>query len=218
MCGASSGSAGVANGNCSASITGSLKFTGSDVSHFGYGILSFSFECYFRTAPGYNLLVAGEWLDPADATACRAWVQDTIAALQPFAAGRTYVNYGTADFVAEELSVGDFVLVNEPRLSSIVATTPPGGDRSLNQAVKRDIDTSRVSFERCYSQIEKGPGYLRLSNGVLRGPLVGAINLSNIVLGAFRCARVGYHVDAGHEAVGQGGQIWPGATQLGRHE
>ena len=47
--------------------------------------------------PGYNLLVAGEWLDPADATACRAWVQDTIAALQPFAAGRTYVNYGTAE-------------------------------------------------------------------------------------------------------------------------
>lgn len=35
-----------------------------------------------------------------------------------------------------------------------------------------------------------------------RGPLVGALNLSNIVLGAFRCARVGYHIDAGHEGQG----------------
>ncbi|MCX7304671.1 MAG: DUF3971 domain-containing protein [Hyphomicrobiales bacterium] len=68
----------------------------------------------------------------------------------------------------------DFVVVNEPRLSSIVSTTPPGGDRSLSQAVKRDIDTSRVSFERLYSQIEKGPGYVRLSEGILRGPLLGA--------------------------------------------
>ena len=73
-----------------------------------------------------------------------------------------------------QVDARDFVLVNEPRLSSIVSTTPPGGDRSLNQAVKRDIDTSRVNFERCYSQIEKGPGYLSLSNGILRGPLVGA--------------------------------------------
>lgn len=73
-----------------------------------------------------------------------------------------------------QVDARNFVLVNEPRLSSIVSTTPPGGDRSLNQAVKRDIDTSRVAFERCYSQIEKGPGYLSLSNGVLRGPLVGA--------------------------------------------
>jgi hypothetical protein len=68
----------------------------------------------------------------------------------------------------------DFVLVNEPRLGSVVSTTPPGGDRSLNQAVKRDIDTSRVHFERCYSQIEKGTGYLRLSDGILRGPVLGA--------------------------------------------
>jgi len=73
-----------------------------------------------------------------------------------------------------QVDARNFILVNEPRLGSIVSTTPPGGDRSLNQAVKRDIDTSRVAFERCYSQIEKGTGYLTLSNGVLRGPLVGA--------------------------------------------
>ncbi|MEP9389331.1 AsmA-like C-terminal region-containing protein [Mesorhizobium sp. KR9-304] len=81
---------------------------------------------------------------------------------------------GTDGPMTGQVDARDFVLVNEPRLSSIVSTTPPGGDRSLNQAVKRDIDTSRVNFERCYSRIEKGPGYLRLSDGVLRGPLVGA--------------------------------------------
>ena len=73
-----------------------------------------------------------------------------------------------------QVDARDVFQVNEPRLSSIVSTTPPGGERSLNQAVRRDIDTSRVAFERCYSQIEKGPGYLNLSNGILRGPLVGA--------------------------------------------
>ncbi len=73
-----------------------------------------------------------------------------------------------------ELLASNFVIVNEPRLGSIVSTTPPGGDRSLNQAVRRDIDTSRVSFERLFSEIEKGDGYLQLANGVLRGQLVGA--------------------------------------------
>ncbi|HEY6633353.1 MAG TPA: hypothetical protein VIZ90_18025 [Rhizobiaceae bacterium] len=73
-----------------------------------------------------------------------------------------------------QVDARNFFLVNEPRLSSIVSTTPPGGDRSLNQAVKRDIDTSRVQFERLYSQVDKGPGYLSTANGVLRGPLVGA--------------------------------------------
>jgi hypothetical protein len=84
------------------------------------------------------------------------------------------LNGGADGPMTGKVDARDFVLVNEPRLSSIVSTTPPGGDRSLNQAVRRDIDTSRVAFERCYSAIEKGPGYLSLSNGVLRGPLVGA--------------------------------------------
>ena len=35
-----------------------------------------------------------------------------------------------------------------------------------------------------------------------RGPFVGALTLSGIELGAFRCARVGYHLD--HECQGQG--------------
>lgn len=76
--------------------------------------------------------------------------------------------------MAGQVDARDFFLVNEPRLSSIVSTTPPGGERSLNQAVKRDIDTSRVKFERGFTQIDKGDGYLNLSRGVLRGPVIGA--------------------------------------------
>ncbi|WP_394892157.1 AsmA-like C-terminal region-containing protein [Mesorhizobium sp. AaZ16] len=67
----------------------------------------------------------------------------------------------------------NFWVVNEPKLASIVSTAPAGGDRSLNQAVRKDIDTSRVQFERGATQIDKGNGYLRLDNGVLRGPMIG---------------------------------------------
>jgi len=67
----------------------------------------------------------------------------------------------------------NFWVVNEPKLASIVSTTPPGDRRSLNQAVRKEIDTSRVQFERGSAQIEKGQGYLRIANGVLRGPLIG---------------------------------------------
>ena len=47
-------------------------------------------------------------------------------------------------------------MVNEPRLRSIVSTAPPGDGRSLNQAVKRDIDTSRVKFERGFAADRQG--------------------------------------------------------------
>jgi hypothetical protein len=76
--------------------------------------------------------------------------------------------------MAGQVDARDFTIVNEPRLASILSTTPAGSDRSLNQAVRREIDTSRVQFERGYAQIARGDGYLRLANGVLRGPLIGA--------------------------------------------
>jgi hypothetical protein len=72
-----------------------------------------------------------------------------------------------------QVDASNFWIVNEPKLASIVSTTPPGDERSLNQAVKSNIDTSRVQFERGSAQIEKGPRYLKIGNGVLRGPLIG---------------------------------------------
>lgn len=72
-----------------------------------------------------------------------------------------------------QVDASNFYVVNEPKLASIVSTKPAGDTRSLNQAVKADIDTSRVQFERGFAEIDKGQGYLRLANGVLRGPRIG---------------------------------------------
>ncbi|HHZ08346.1 MAG TPA: hypothetical protein GX405_06155 [Rhizobiales bacterium] len=74
-----------------------------------------------------------------------------------------------------QVDATDFWVVNEPKLASIVATPPAGDQRSLNQALRGEIDTSRVRFERGFSVIEKGPGSLKLERGVLRGPVIGLI-------------------------------------------
>jgi hypothetical protein len=73
-----------------------------------------------------------------------------------------------------QINATDFQIVNESRLGSIVSTKPTGGDRSLSQAVRRDIDTARVQFQRGFARVEKGGGYLTIDGGVLRGPMVGA--------------------------------------------
>ncbi len=80
---------------------------------------------------------------------------------------------GASGPMAGTVVARDFLIVDEPKLASIVSTTPAGDSRSLNQAVKADIDASRVQFERGYAEIEKGTGYLKLAKGVLRGPLIG---------------------------------------------
>lgn len=72
-----------------------------------------------------------------------------------------------------KIDARDFLVVDEPKLASIVSTAPAGDSRSLNQAVRGNIDTSRVQFERGFTEVEKGEGYVRLANGVLRGPLIG---------------------------------------------
>src|SRR5690606_9907049 len=72
-----------------------------------------------------------------------------------------------------KIDARDFLVVNEPKLASIVSTTPKGDSRSLNQAVRGDMDTSRVQFERGFTEVETGTGYVKLANGVLRGPLIG---------------------------------------------
>jgi hypothetical protein len=72
-----------------------------------------------------------------------------------------------------QVDARNFVIENEPKLASIVSTKPAGDKRSLNEAVKADIDTSQVKFERGFAEIDKGSGYLKLANGVLRGLSIG---------------------------------------------
>lgn len=73
-----------------------------------------------------------------------------------------------------QVEAQNFEIVNEPRLGSIVSTAPANDGRSLNQAVRGELDVSRVRFERGYAEIDKGTKSLAIREGVLRGPLVGA--------------------------------------------
>jgi hypothetical protein len=72
------------------------------------------------------------------------------------------------------LDVRNFSLVNESRLQSIVAT--PVGDerRSLNAAVKRDIDVSSAKFQRAFARVVYRGGGLSVENGIVRGEQIGA--------------------------------------------
>nr|WP_298100340.1 DUF3971 domain-containing protein [uncultured Shinella sp.] len=72
------------------------------------------------------------------------------------------------------VDIRNFALVGEERLRSLVST-PTGGDgRSLNDAVRKEIDVSAVKFSRGFAQVRVGGGTLALENGVVRGESVGA--------------------------------------------
>ncbi|SIR00387.1 AsmA-like C-terminal region [Rhizobium sp. RU35A] len=67
-----------------------------------------------------------------------------------------------------------FSLVNESRLQSMVST-PVGEDgRSLNSAVKRDIDVSTQKFQRGFARVVYRDRSLSVENGVVRGEEIGA--------------------------------------------
>lgn len=72
------------------------------------------------------------------------------------------------------VDIRDFSLANEERLQSMVST-PTGKDgRSLNKAVKRDIDVRSEKFQRGFAFFTYSDGTLAIENGVLRGTQVGA--------------------------------------------
>ena len=74
-----------------------------------------------------------------------------------------------------QVEASNFAIVNEPRLRSLISAPLPESDgRSLAQAVRRDLDDRRATFERGFALIEKGDGYLTIDRGVLRGPAIGA--------------------------------------------
>ena len=52
---------------------------------------------YPHRAPGYNLVLVAEWLDPSEDDANIAWARETFAALSPYMAPAAYVNYLGAD-------------------------------------------------------------------------------------------------------------------------
>ncbi|KPH08246.1 hypothetical protein CO657_09585 [Rhizobium acidisoli] len=72
------------------------------------------------------------------------------------------------------LDVRRFSIVNEQRLQSIVSTPVGNEQRSLNEAVKRDIDTSSQRFQRGFARVVSRGGMIGIENGVLRGDQIGA--------------------------------------------
>jgi FAD/FMN-containing dehydrogenase len=52
---------------------------------------------YALRSTGYNMLLLGQWTDPADDTACTAWVRNSYQALQPHVGKARYLNYMGAD-------------------------------------------------------------------------------------------------------------------------
>ena len=75
---------------------------------------------------------------------------------------------------AGSVDVRKFSLVGEERLRSLVSTPAGNGGKSLNDAVRREIDVSSVSFDRGYAGLRVRDGVLSMENGVVRGVTVGA--------------------------------------------
>lgn len=72
------------------------------------------------------------------------------------------------------IDIRNFGLVNEEKLQSLVST-PVGKDgRSLNAAVKRDIDISSARFQRGFARIVYRDSVLAVENGIVRGEQIGA--------------------------------------------
>lgn len=72
------------------------------------------------------------------------------------------------------VDIRKFSLVGEERLRSLVSTPAGDGGKSLNDAVRRQIDVSAVSFDRGYARLAVRDGTLGVENGVVRGQTVGA--------------------------------------------
>lgn len=69
------------------------------------------------------------------------------------------------DLLSGQLDIRDFRLVDEPRMRSLVAATPDSSGR---------VDSTRVEFERAGATLTIARKALSITNGVLRGPLIGS--------------------------------------------
>lgn len=83
--------------------------------------------------PGYNLLVMGQWSQPADTVRCVQWARDTYEAMQPFMAGTRYVNYLNDDEGDDPAAAA--YGPNYPRLRAIKSKYDPMNVFHLNQNI-----------------------------------------------------------------------------------
>ncbi|MGW9230385.1 YhdP family protein [Pseudorhizobium sp. NPDC055634] len=72
------------------------------------------------------------------------------------------------------IDIRNFSLLNEARLQSLVSTPVGENGRSLNAAVRRDIDVSSAKFQRGFARIVYRGNVLSVENGIVRGEQIGA--------------------------------------------
>ena len=83
---------------------------------------------------GYNFLVLGEWMAPADTGRCIAWAKQTYAEMEPFFAAGRYVNY-LGDDEAGEPTVAAYG-ANYRRLQEIKTKYDPTNFFHMNQNIR----------------------------------------------------------------------------------
>lgn len=72
------------------------------------------------------------------------------------------------------LDLRNFQVENEERLQTIVSAPTGAGGRSLNNAVRSDIDVRSARFQRAFARLALVGGTLSVENGIVRGEQVGA--------------------------------------------
>jgi FAD/FMN-containing dehydrogenase len=84
-------------------------------------------------APGYNLLVLSEWVDPAQNEACIKWARDSYGALQAFMGTGRYVNYFDDD--EQDEAVVTAYGPNYRRLQQVKTAYDPENFFRMNQNI-----------------------------------------------------------------------------------
>ena len=85
-------------------------------------------------APGYNLLVLSEWMNPNDNNACIAWARDSYTAMQPFMGSGRYVNYLGDDEPGDPVAAA--YGPNHRRLQQVKAKYDPQNFFHVNQNIR----------------------------------------------------------------------------------
>ncbi len=83
---------------------------------------------------GYNFVITGEWMNPADTERNIKWVRETYAAMKPFMTPARYVNYLDADEAGDPVS--EAYGPNYARLRQLKAKYDPKNFFHVNQNIK----------------------------------------------------------------------------------
>lgn len=89
---------------------------------------------------GYNLLIAAQWMDPAQSEECIAWARAAFDAMQPFMRDATYMNYLGAD--AADGAIAAAYGSNFERLQKVKAKYDPTNLFHINQNIPPHVPTN----------------------------------------------------------------------------